>query len=131
MILDDGGDATILIHLGHRAEKGDTAFLEKPTNEEEEVLYAAFKGRLKSKPGFYTKCAESIKGVSEETTTGVHRLYNMQKTASCWAGNQRQRFRDEVEVRQPLRLQGIAGSTDPPRHRRHDGWQGRDGCRLR
>lgn len=79
MILDDGGDATVLIHLGARAEKGDVAFLEKPTNEEEEVLYAAIKARLKSHPGFYTKCAEAIKGVSEETTTGVHRLYNMQK----------------------------------------------------
>ncbi|MBM3607433.1 MAG: adenosylhomocysteinase [Alphaproteobacteria bacterium] len=79
MILDDGGDATVLIHLGARAEKGDVAFLEKPANEEEEVLYAAIKGRLKSNPGFYTKCAQAIKGVSEETTTGVHRLYNMQK----------------------------------------------------
>ncbi|MDP2354800.1 MAG: adenosylhomocysteinase [Beijerinckiaceae bacterium] len=82
MILDDGGDATVLIHLGHRAEKGDVAFLEKPTNEEEEVLYASIKGRLKSNPGFYTKCAMAIKGVSEETTTGVHRLYNMQKDGS-------------------------------------------------
>ncbi len=82
MILDDGGDATVLIHLGHRAEKGDVAFLEKPTNEEEEVLYASIKGRLKTNPGFYTKCAIAIKGVSEETTTGVHRLYNMQKDGS-------------------------------------------------
>jgi adenosylhomocysteinase len=79
MILDDGGDATVLIHLGHRAEKGDVAFLDKPTNEEEEVLFASIKGRLKTNPGFYTKCAMAIKGVSEETTTGVHRLYNMQK----------------------------------------------------
>ena len=79
MILDDGGDATVLIHLGHRAEKGDVAFLEKPTNEEEEVLFASIKGRLKTNPGFYAKCAMAIKGVSEETTTGVHRLYNMQK----------------------------------------------------
>ena len=82
MILDDGGAATVLIHLGHRAEKGDVAFLEKPTNEEEEVLYASIKGRLKTNPGFYTKCAIAIKGVSEETTTGVHRLYNMQKDGS-------------------------------------------------
>jgi adenosylhomocysteinase len=79
MILDDGGDATLLIHLGKRAEEGDVAFLETATNEEEEVLYASIKGRLKSNPGFYTKCAESIKGVTEETTTGVHRLYEMQK----------------------------------------------------
>ncbi len=79
MILDDGGDATLLIHLGLRAENGDTAFLDKATNEEEEVLFAAIKKRLKSNPGFYKRNAESIKGVTEETTTGVHRLYIMQK----------------------------------------------------
>jgi adenosylhomocysteinase len=79
MILDDGGDATLLIHLGLRAEQGDTAFLEKPTNEEEEILYAAIKKQLKDKPGWYKKNAEAIRGVSEETTTGVHRLYEMQK----------------------------------------------------
>jgi adenosylhomocysteinase len=79
MILDDGGDATLLIHLGLRAEQGDTAFLEKPTNEEEEVLFAAIKGRLASKPGWYGRNAVSIRGVTEETTTGVHRLYIMAK----------------------------------------------------
>ncbi len=79
MILDDGGDATLLIHLGARAEKGDVAFLEKPSVEEEEYLFAVIKKQMKAKPGFFTKCAESIKGVSEETTTGVHRLYEMQK----------------------------------------------------
>ena len=79
MILDDGGDATLLIHLGARAEKGDTKFLDTASNEEEEVLYAAIKARLKSKPGWYGKNAESIRGVTEETTTGVHRLYIMAK----------------------------------------------------
>ncbi len=79
MILDDGGDATLLIHLGVRAEAGDTAFLDKPTCEEEEVLFASIKKRLKSKPGFYTNIAKNIKGVTEETTTGVHRLYQMEK----------------------------------------------------
>jgi adenosylhomocysteinase len=79
MILDDGGDATLLIHLGLRAEQGDVAFLETASNEEEEVLYAAIKKRLKSNPGFYTRNALSIKGVTEETTTGVHRLYIMEK----------------------------------------------------
>ena len=79
MILDDGGDATMLIHLGMRAEKGDVAFLEKAGNEEEEVLFAAIKKRLKTHPGWYTRNGEAIKGVSEETTTGVHRLYNMEK----------------------------------------------------
>ncbi len=79
MILDDGGDATLLIHLGLRAEQGDVAFLETATNEEEEVLYAAIKKRLKGNPGFYGRNAASIQGVTEETTTGVHRLYLMEK----------------------------------------------------
>jgi adenosylhomocysteinase len=82
MILDDGGDATLLIHLGLRAENGDTAFLDGATNEEEEVLFAAIKRRIKEKPGFYTACATSIRGVTEETTTGVHRLYDMEKAGT-------------------------------------------------
>jgi adenosylhomocysteinase len=79
MILDDGGDATLLIHLGVRAEKGDTKFLDSPDNEEEEVLFASIKKRLKDKPGWYTECGKNIRGVTEETTTGVHRLYEMMK----------------------------------------------------
>jgi adenosylhomocysteinase len=79
MILDDGGDATLLIHLGLRAEQGDSAVISKPTNEEEEILFAAIKRRLKDQPGWYKKNADAIRGVTEETTTGVHRLYEMQK----------------------------------------------------
>ncbi|CAM5773809.1 adenosylhomocysteinase [Labrys miyagiensis] len=79
MILDDGGDATMLMHLGLRAEKGDTAFLDGATNEEEEVVFAAIKKRLGTHPGWYTKNALAIRGVTEETTTGVHRLYEMAK----------------------------------------------------
>ena len=79
MILDDGGDATLLVHLGVRAEGGDTAFLDKPDNEEEEVVYAAIKKRLKEKPGWYSEIGRNVKGVTEETTTGVHRLYEMHK----------------------------------------------------
>ena len=83
MILDDGGDATLLIHLGVRAEKGDVAFLDKPGAEEEEVLFALIKRLLKEKPkGWFGEVAKSIKGVSEETTTGVHRLYEMQKAGT-------------------------------------------------
>ncbi|MFN4281692.1 MAG: adenosylhomocysteinase [Alphaproteobacteria bacterium] len=78
MILDDGGDATLLVHLGLRAET-DLSVVSKPTNEEEEVLYAAIAKRVKEKPGYYKKLAESIRGVTEETTTGVHRLYQMEK----------------------------------------------------
>jgi adenosylhomocysteinase len=76
MILDDGGDATLLCVLGPKAEK-DPSILDKPTNEEEEALYATMKRYLKEKPGFYEAIRTSVKGVSEETTTGVHRLYQM------------------------------------------------------
>src|ERR1700704_6118598 len=82
MILDDGGDATLLIHLGARAEAGDTKFLDGATNEEEEVLFASIKKRLKERPGWYTQNGRNIRGVTEETTTGVHRLYEMMKKGS-------------------------------------------------
>src|SRR5262245_30126738 len=78
MILDDGGDATLLIHLGPRAAK-DPAVIAKPQNEEEEVLYAAIAARLKKNPGWYDALGKNIRGVTEETTTGVHRLYDMAK----------------------------------------------------
>jgi adenosylhomocysteinase len=78
MILDDGGDATLLMHLGMQAES-NPGVIAKPTNEEEEVLFAAIRKRLKEQPGWYSKMAEGIKGVTEETTTGVHRLYQMEK----------------------------------------------------
>ncbi|MGD9669102.1 MAG: adenosylhomocysteinase [Hyphomicrobiaceae bacterium] len=79
MILDDGGDATLLVHLGLRAEQGDTAFLDKAGSEEEEILFALIKRTLKEKPGWFAELARNIRGVSEETTTGVHRLYIMEK----------------------------------------------------
>jgi len=79
LILDDGGDATLLIHLGMRAEGGDTDFLGKPGNEEEEILFAAINKRLASNPGWYGRCSRAIMGISEETTTGVLRLYAMER----------------------------------------------------
>ena len=78
MILDDGGDATLLVHLGSEAEKNPSV-LNHPNNEEEEVLFAAIKQRNKDKPGWYSTLGKNIKGVTEETTTGVHRLYEMHK----------------------------------------------------
>ncbi|HEX9324826.1 MAG TPA: adenosylhomocysteinase [Xanthobacteraceae bacterium] len=78
MILDDGGDATLLVHLGVAAEK-DRAVLHHPNNEEEEVLFGAIAARLDSSPGWYSVIAKNIRGVTEETTTGVHRLYQMEK----------------------------------------------------
>jgi adenosylhomocysteinase len=80
MILDDGGDATMFVHQGLRAEHGDTTFLDQHNSEEEEVFFALIKRMLKEKPkGWFAEVARNIKGVSEETTTGVHRLYDMEK----------------------------------------------------
>jgi adenosylhomocysteinase len=81
MILDDGGDATLLIHLGMKAEK-DLSVIGNPTNDEEEALFAAIKKRVTEKPGWYSELGRSIRGVTEETTTGVHRLYEMQKAGT-------------------------------------------------
>jgi adenosylhomocysteinase len=78
MILDDGGDATLLLHLGARAES-DASVLAKPGSEEERVLFAAIKKRLADQPGWYSQRLAAVKGVTEETTTGVHRLYQMHK----------------------------------------------------
>jgi adenosylhomocysteinase len=76
MILDDGGDATLLLHLGSKAEQ-DLSAIESPTSEEERVLYAAIKAKLATDPAWYSTRLAQIKGVTEETTTGVHRLYQM------------------------------------------------------
>src|SRR5207237_9218472 len=78
MILDDGGDATLLIHLGAQAEK-DRAVIAHPSSEEEFALFAAIAQRLSTDPHFYSRIKGNIKGVSEETTTGVKRLYQMHK----------------------------------------------------
>ena len=78
MILDDGGDATLLLHLGARAEK-DISLIAKPANEEEQQLFAAIKAKLKADPKWYSTRLAKIKGVTEETTTGVKRLYQMAK----------------------------------------------------
>ncbi len=78
MLLDDGGDATLLMHLGVTAEQ-DPSVLNNPSSEEEVALFASIKDRLASNPGWYSKTARGIKGVTEETTTGVHRLYQMQR----------------------------------------------------
>ncbi|OQX15176.1 MAG: adenosylhomocysteinase [Thiothrix lacustris] len=76
MILDDGGDATLLLHLGARAEQ-DISLVSKPETEEETYLYAAIRARLETSPNWYSTRLAEIRGVTEETTTGVHRLYQM------------------------------------------------------
>ena len=78
LILDDGGDATLIVILGARAET-DPSVIAKPQNDEEQALFDTIARRLKRDPGFYSRVRANIRGVSEETTTGVHRLYEMQK----------------------------------------------------
>ncbi len=78
MILDDGGDATLLVRLGAEAEE-DPSVLDNPQNEEEEALFATIRRRLERNPGWYSKVRAAIRGVTEETTTGVHRLYELEK----------------------------------------------------
>ncbi|CAA6604392.1 Adenosylhomocysteinase [Rhodospirillaceae bacterium LM-1] len=117
MILDDGGDATLLIHLGMRAEK-DISVLKNPTCEEEEVLFASIKKQLAAKPGWYTKNGTAIRGVTEETTTGVHRLYEMEKKGTLlWPGINvndsvtKSKFDNKYGCRESL-VDGIRRATD-------------------
>ena len=79
LILDDGGDATLYILMGARVEAGETGLIENPGSEEEEYLFAQIKKRMASDPGWFTAQRDKLQGVSEETTTGVHRLYEMVK----------------------------------------------------
>ncbi|TAN44639.1 MAG: adenosylhomocysteinase [Rhodospirillales bacterium] len=117
MILDDGGDATLLIHLGMRAEK-DISVLSNPTCEEEEVLFASIKKQLAAKPGWYSKNGAAIKGVTEETTTGVHRLYEMEKKGTLlWPAINvndsvtKSKFDNKYGCRESL-VDGIRRATD-------------------
>ena len=133
LILDDGGDATMLVHLGLRAEQGDVAFLDKPSSEEEEILFALIRRLVKEKPkGWFAELAGAIKGVSEETTTGVHRLYIMAKEGKLLfpAIN----VNNSVTKSKFDNLYGCRESlvdAYSPRHRRDDGRQGRHGGGLR
>ena len=117
MILDDGGDATLLIHLGMRAEK-DLSVLTNPTCEEEEVLFASIKAKLAVSPGWYSKRGAAIKGVTEETTTGVHRLYEMEKKGTLlWPAINvndsvtKSKFDNKYGCRESL-VDGIRRATD-------------------
>jgi adenosylhomocysteinase len=82
MILDDGGDASMYILLGARAEAGEDV-LSNPSSEEETVLFAQIKKRMEQSPGWFTRKRDDIRGVSEETTTGVNRLYQLRPRACC------------------------------------------------
>ncbi|KIL97619.1 Adenosylhomocysteinase [Paramagnetospirillum magnetotacticum MS-1] len=117
MILDDGGDATLLIHLGMRAEK-DLSVLNNPTCEEEDVLFASIKKKLATDKTFYTRNGTAIKGVTEETTTGVHRLYEMEKKGTLlWPAINvndsvtKSKFDNKYGCRESL-VDGIRRATD-------------------
>ena len=131
MILDDGGDATLYILMGARVEEGEEDLIANPTSEEEEALFAQIRKRMAESPGWFVRQRHMIKGVSEETTTGVHRLYKMMEKGhlpfpainvndSC----------HEVEIRQQVRLQGKPCRWHPPGDRHDDGRQGRGRVRL-
>ena len=105
MILDDGGDANVAdpSRLARRDRATPRSSTSRRTRKKR-FLFAAIKKQLKDKPGWFKKNAEAIKGVSEETTTGVHRLYEMQKKGRCCGRRSTSTTGDQVEVRQPLRL---------------------------
>ena len=131
MILDDGGDATLLMHLGKRAEK-DASLLANPGSEEERELFAAIKAKLAEDGTWYIRKSAQIIGVTEETTTGVHRLKEMSAKGTLM-------FRainvnDCVTKSKFDNLYGcreIAGRRHQARHRRDDRRQDRGGVRLR
>ncbi|CAA7625444.1 MULTISPECIES: adenosylhomocysteinase [Magnetospirillum] len=117
MILDDGGDATLLIHLGMRAEK-DLSVLANPTCEEEEVLFASIKKKLETDKTWYSRNGAAIRGVTEETTTGVHRLYEMEKKGTLlWPAINvndsvtKSKFDNKYGCRESL-VDGIRRATD-------------------
>ena len=121
MILDDGGDATLLMHLGKQAEK-NPAVLANPGSDEERILFAAIKAKLAEDSTWYSRKSAQIIGVTEETTTGVHRL-----KVPC---HHRERLRHQEQVRQPVRLPRIAGGRHQACHRRDGGRQGGGGGGL-
>ena len=133
MILDDGGDATLLIHKGVEYETaGAVPGDETAGSEEEKVILQLLRDSIAAEPQRFTEMAPGIKGVTEETTTGVHRLYEMlAERHPAVPGDQRQRLGHQVEVRQPLRLPALADRRHQPRHRRDDRRQDRGDLRLR
>ncbi len=117
MILDDGGDATLLIHLGMRAAK-DPSVIATPTCEEEEALFASIRKMLAQDSGFYARNGAAIRGVTEETTTGVHRLYEMAKKGTLlWPAINvndsvtKSKFDNKYGCRESL-VDGIRRATD-------------------
>ena len=131
MILDDGGDATLLVTLGARAEQ-DPSVVDNPASEEEEYLFAAIKKRLTSKPGWYTRIRDNIIGVTEETTTGVNRLYQMKQNGALpFAAINVNDSVTKSKFDNLYGCRGIPGRRHQARHGCHDRRQDRGGPRLR
>ena len=133
MILDDGGDATMLVLRGAQFEKaGVVPPGEDDDSDEYKVFLALIRERFETDKTKWTKIAESVKGVTEETTTGVLRLYQFAAAGELAVpGHQRQRLGHQVQVRQQVRHPALADRRHQPRHRRADRRQGRSGLRLR
>jgi adenosylhomocysteinase len=129
MILDDGGDATLLMHLGKRAEK-DLSVLANPAAKKKRSCLPPSRPSWR-RPTWYSRKSAQIIGVTEETTTGVHRLKEMSAGHADVPRHQRQRQRHQEQVRQPLRLPREPGRRHQARHRRDDRRQGRRRGRLR
>ena len=116
MILDDGGDATLLVHKGAEFEKaGAVPDPATADSEEFQVILRCCSARSTRTRSAGPRAAADIKGVTEETTTGVHRLYQLQRRQAAVPGDQRQRLGHQVEVRQPLRLPPLADRRHQPR----------------
>ncbi len=131
MILDDGGDATLYILMGARVEAGETDLIAVPTSEEEECLFAQIKAAAGGKPRLVHPAARRDQGrLGRDHHRRAPALRPAEEGPAAVPGDQRQRQRHQVEVRQQVRLQGIAGRRHPPRHRHDDGRQGRRGLRL-
>ena len=118
LILDDGGDATMYILLGARVEAGETDLLDIPTSDEEVAFFAQIKKRLAERPGWFTRQRDAIRGVSEETTTGVHRLYELVKSGrlpfpaiNVNDSVTKSKFDNKYGVRESL-VDGIRRATD-------------------
>jgi hypothetical protein len=128
MLLDDGGDATLLVHKGADYEKaGGVPSAADDDADEWKVILGVLRASLASAPGKWTAVANSIVGVTEETTTGVHR----QCRIAAVPGDQRQRLGDQEQVRQQVRLPALPDRRDQPGHGRPDRRQGGRGVRLR
>ena len=132
LVVDDGGDVTLLIHKGYELENGDK-WVDTPSgNHEEQVIKDLLKKVYAEDPQHWHKVVKEWRGVSEETTTGVHRLYKMMEQGKLLvpAINVNDSV-TKIEVRQPLRLPRVAGRRHQARDRRDGGGQGRGDLRLR